>query len=346
MKIVLVAPFKSPIPPKTYGGTQRDVYWLAKALSEKGHTVYVLAPEGSYVNEQVTIINTPSSISNADIHQYLPEDFDIVNFHNKLNYEPDFPYLHSLHGNAKVNEWLPQNTSFISHKHALNHGGKHYVYNGLDLEDYPFQEEPDDYFSFLGKISWKRKNLRMALKVAHKAGVKLKVGGGWRFSLNPKIQYLGMTGGDEKMNLLKKAKGLIFPTAWEEPMGLVVAESMACGAPAIVSNRGAMPELVSSETGFVCETESDYLHGIRNIDKIDRKGCRQRVETYFSKERMAEGYLNLFEKILNDPNYALQPEMDINSEPNSGNLVDIEYTGAEKVFYSFKSRMKKEKDGG
>ncbi len=340
MKIVLVAPFSSPIPPKTYGGTQRDVYWLAKALSNKGHKVYVLAPKGSYVNEKVTIIPVPKDISNREIHQFLPADFDIVNFHNKLNYEPDFPYLHSLHGNAKIDEWLPQNTSFISHKHALNHGGKHFVYNGLDLDEYPFEPNPDDYFSFLGKITWKRKNLRKAKRVARKAGVKLKIGGGWRLSLDPKVQYMGMVGGENKVRLLKNARGMIFPTAWEEPMGLVVVESMACGTPCIVSNRGAMPELVNNDTGFICENHDDYIAAIRSINDMNREDCRERVKVHFCKEAMAEGYLTLFRKILDDPTHSLQPELDINATMNSGNLVDIKHTPAEKLFNGIKAKLK------
>lgn len=340
MKIVLAAPLKTPIPPETYGGTQRDVYWLAKGLSEKGHQVTVIAAPGSYVNEQVKINEVPKSDSNPEITYYLPSQYDIVNFHYKLDYEPDFPYLHSLHGNAKVVEWLPRNTSFISRRHALNHGGKHFVYNGLDLDEYPFEPNPDDYFSFLGKISWKRKNLRKAKQVAREAGVKLKVGGGWRLSLDPKVQYKGMVGGDDKIDLLKNAKGMIFPTAWEEPMGLVVAESMACGTPCIVSNRGAMPELVSDETGFICETNADYLAAIRNIDKISRHACRDRLKLHFSKEAMAEGYLTLFRKILDDPKYDLQPEIDINATRNLGNLVEVEHTTAEKLFYGIKAKLR------
>lgn len=337
MHVVLVAPFKSPIPPKTYGGTQRDVYWLAKGLSDQGHQVTVLAPAGSYVNEQVRIIETPTTITNREVHQYLPHSFDIVNFHNKLNYEPDFPYLHSMHGNAKVQEWLPQNTSFISHRHALNHGGKHYVYNGLDLDEYPYYPEPADYFSFLGRISWKRKNVRYARHLAKKTGIRLHIGGGWRVSLHPRIHYRGMVGGQEKLNLLGKAKGFMFPTAWEEPMGLVVAEAMASGTPCIVSDRGAMPELVNPSTGFVCCQEADYLQAIQRIDQIDRQACRERVRQYFSKEAMANGYVSLFSRILNSPEKALQPELDINAACNRGNDVRITYTPAERIFYRIKA---------
>lgn len=339
MTIVLVAPPKTPIPPKTYGGTQRDVYWLAKALSEKGHKVYVLASKGSYVNDNVTIIEIPTDTKGRQFEEYLPAHFDIVNYHVKINFTPDYPYLHSLHGNAKVDEWLPQNSSFISRKHAQNHGGRHFVYNGLDMDEYEFQPKPADYFSFIGKISWKRKNLRYVLKLAKKTGIRLKIAGGRRLSANPRIQYLGMIGGTTKNDFLKNAKGLIFPTAWEEPMGIVVIESMACGTPAIVSNRGAMPELVSRETGFVCDNETDYLNAIDNISSISREACREHVWQYFSKEAMANGYLELFQKILDNPENALHADLNINATRNAGNKVDIQLTPVEKFFERFKNSI-------
>lgn len=319
MKIVLVGPFKSRLPVYGYGGTQRDVYWLAKALSEAGHEVTVLAPEGSYVNDQVRIIATPPGFSAESIPKYLPRDFDLVNLHVKPPQEPDYPYLHSQHGNAQPEEWLPANSSFVSARHAANHGGRHYVYNGLDLEEYPFEEDPEDYFSFLARITLKRKNLRQAIHIIKQTGQKLKVGGGRRISLNPRIQYLGMVGGEQKRRLLSKARGLIFPTAWEEPMGLNVIESMACGAPCIVSNRGAMPELVDAQTGFVCRTNEEYLEAVYAIDRIDRRACRERVRQHFSKEKMAQGYLELYQKILNHPQGALHEDLDINAQPNRGN---------------------------
>lgn len=323
MKIVLVGPFKSRLPVYGYGGTQRDVYWLAKALSEAGHEVTVLAPKGSYVNEQVHIIATPPGFSAEAIPEYLPPDFDLVNLHVKPPREPDYPYLHSQHGNAQPGEWLPANSSFVSARHAANHGGRHYVYNGLDLEEYPFVEQPENYFSFLARITLKRKNLRQAIRIVKRTGQKLKIGGGRRLSLNRRIQYLGMVGGQQKLRLLGKARGLIFPTAWEEPMGLNVIESMACGTPCIVSDRGAMPELVDGQTGFVCRSDEEYIEAVYAIDRIQRRACRERVEQHFSKEKMAQGYLELYRKILSHPRGALHEDLDINAQPNRGNGEEI-----------------------
>ena len=324
MKIVLVAPPSIPVPPEKYGGTQRDVYWLATALADDGHEVTVLAKEGSYINEQVEVIPIPEGIEDREYLDYLPPDFDIVNFHVKIDFEPDFPYLHSLHGNAKPEEYLPPNTSFISRSHAEHHGGRYYVYNGLDLADYEFSPTAEDYFAFLGKISVRHKNVKYAVELAKEMDIKLKIGGGWRPSLRGNIEYLGFVGGEEKIDFLQKARGLIFPTAWAEPMGLVVNEALACGTPVIVSDRGAMPELVPDNVGFVCRTEADYREAIRNIGQIDRRECRQYVKENLTKENMADGYLQLYRKILADPESQLHEEVDLNETKNAGNLVELE----------------------
>jgi len=130
VKIVLVALPSFPVPPEKYGGVQRVVYWLAKGLVELGHEVTLVAREGSYINDQVEIIEIPDGISGREYLDYLPEEFDIVNFHVKLDFEPEFPYLHIMHEIADEKEYLPPNTSFVSKQHAENHGGKYYVYNG------------------------------------------------------------------------------------------------------------------------------------------------------------------------------------------------------------------------
>mgnify|MGYP006302096727 CR=1 FL=1 len=320
MKVVLIAPPSIKVPPEKYGGTQRDVYWLAKGLSEKNHNVTVLAKEGSYVNERVEIIEIPKGTSGKEALDYLPKEFDIVNFHKKIDFEPDFPYLHSLHGNCKKEDFLPQNTSFVSKKHAENHGGKYYIYNGLDLSDYEFSSLDKDYFSFIGKINADYKNSSYVVKKKKKLGFDLKLAGGWRPSFRSNINYLGKVGGQNKIDFLKNAKALIFPTAWEEPMGLVVIESLACGAPVIVSDRGAMPELVNEEVGFVCKTEDDYINAIKNIDQIDRNKCREYIENNFTHSIMTDNYLKLYKKILNDPENKLHDSYNkaLNNKNNLG----------------------------
>jgi glycosyltransferase involved in cell wall biosynthesis len=43
----------------------------------------------------------------------------------------------------------------------------------------------------------------------------------------------------EKVDLLSRAKAVLFPIGWDEPFGLVMTEAMACGTPVIATPREA-----------------------------------------------------------------------------------------------------------
>ena len=45
----------------------------------------------------------------------------------------------------------------------------------------------------------------------------------------------------EKVDLLSRAKAVLFPIDWDEPFGLVMTEAMACGTPVIATPRGSRP---------------------------------------------------------------------------------------------------------
>ena len=91
----------------------------------------------------------------------------------------------------------------------------------------------------------------------------------------------------------------------EETFGLVVAEALACGTPAIVVNSTACPEVVSEDTGIVIEPNDDNsldqaLSRIREHGKTFYSGqCVQRAGQFFSNKEMQRQYYLLYREVEN-----------------------------------------------
>jgi len=178
------------------------------------------------------------------------------------------------------------------------------VYNGINVKEFQFSNKPKDYFLFMGAIG-PHKNPKDAIKAAKKAGVKLVIASGKirqeyfekeiRSEIDGKqIKFIGEVSGKERIKLFKEAKAFLFPIKWQEPFGLVMAEAMACGTPVIAYPNGATREVVEDKkTGFIVKSPAEMAKAIKNIDQINRKDCRERVEKLFTVEKMVNDYEKL-----------------------------------------------------
>ncbi len=192
------------------------------------------------------------------------------------------------------------------------------IYNGIDLEKYYFNGNPDRYFASLGRIV-QNKGVHTAVKVCRETNSMLKVAGKHYSSGNDKestywdnhirpfidnknIQYLGfLRPPEETGQFLRNAKALLFPISWEEPFGLVMIESLACGTPVIAFNNGAVPEIIKhGKNGFIVNNEKEMISAMNKISEIDRKYCRDSVEEKFSIKKMVAEYENLFKSYLQE----------------------------------------------
>ena len=98
-----------------------------------------------------------------------------------------------------------------------------------------------------------------------------------------------------------QAKPLFHPIQFDEPFGLSVIESMACGTPVIAFDRGSMPELIENgKSGFLVNNVDEAIETVARITEIDRATSRRHVERHFTVDRMINSYIQVYEMILRD----------------------------------------------
>jgi glycosyltransferase involved in cell wall biosynthesis len=119
------------------------------------------------------------------------------------------------------------------------------------------------------------------------------------FINNESVVFAGNCNAKKRDELLGNALALLHLILFDEPFGLSVAEAMCCGTPVVAFNRGAMPELIlSGKTGFLVNTMEEAINATGQLSAINRIDCRQRATTMFSKEKMTEDYLQVYQQIL------------------------------------------------
>jgi glycosyltransferase involved in cell wall biosynthesis len=254
-------------------------------------------------------------------------DFDLIHFHIDYLHFPlsrrqQTPHLTTLHGRLDGVELIPLYKRFgdmpvVSISRAqreplpwINWQGT--VYHGLPEDLYRPASEPGDYLLFLGRIS-REKRLDLAVEISKRAGMRLKVAAKIDAADrkyfkkiesvldDAHVEYVGEAGEAEKQELLAKAYALLFPIDWPEPFGLVLIEAMACGTPVIAFRRGSVPEIIEhGVTGFIVDDLDGAARAVAEVARLDRNECRAHFEEHFSAARMAEDYLRIYERLLND----------------------------------------------
>lgn len=302
MNILIVNPSK--IPALLYGGTERVIWYLGKELAKLGHKVTFLVADGSYCD----FANVLFYNNNLSLNEQIPENTDIVHFNFPVREKISKPNITTIHGNSSAGQEFDINTVFVSKNHAERHNSNSFVYNGLDWDDYakPDFSKVRTYFHFLANAAWKVKNLKGAMSICSQADEKLAVLGGkrlnfkmgFRLTLNPKVKFYGMVGGEKKLNLIRGSKGLVFPVLWDEPFGLALTESMYLGCPVFGTPYGALPEIVKAGTGFLSDKSSEISEAIKNVNSFDRKSISDYAADEFNSKKMALEYLKKYEIVL------------------------------------------------
>jgi glycosyltransferase involved in cell wall biosynthesis len=230
------------------------------------------------------------------------------------------PLVTTLHGSAWVRPAHPilkayKDMPFVSISDAerqllprLNYVAT--VYNGIRLEDFPFESEKDDYLLFAGRLS-PEKGPHTAIEVAGQAGRRLLMAGMiepqhqdfYDSMVKPhvdgnQVDYLGLLSQKELAPYYRKAAGVLFPINWCEPFGLVAVEAQASGTPLIATRFGALPEIIiEGKTGFVVDSIDEAVNAVEKLASISPPACRANVESRFTAEAMAKGYEAVYQSL-------------------------------------------------
>ena len=253
------------------------------------------------------------------------EDFDIVHFHIDYMHFPlcrrlGIRNVSTLHGRLDFPDLLRLYADFsdmpvvsISDAQRQPLPGVNWqatVYHGLPQYQFEFYPEPGKYLAFLGRIS-REKGVHLAIQIATLAGIPLKiaakVGDPERDYFeakvrplfdNPLVEFMGEIGYPEKKAFLGNALAVLFPIDWPEPFGLVMIESLACGTPVIAYPRGSVPEVLEDgRTGWLVHTPEAAAQAVAKISQLNRSDCRRSFDERFTSARMANDYLDVYERL-------------------------------------------------
>ena len=280
---------------------------LAKGLGEMGHTVYYAVEEGYAAPLPPGVIASERDRRDVDLYHYGDGPLDPTPPAPK-------PWLRTYHAlyEDSLAPILSDHLVYVSRAQAASFGSSRYVWNGIDPEEIAYAESKGDDFLFIVSHLHRgeSKGLLVAIKTVERIGARLLVAADLENRpvppalASPNVTYLGYVVDKEKAALLAAARALFFPVQIAEPFGLVAAEALMSGTPVIGSKNGSLPELVTPDVGFICETLDEYVAAAERVHEIRPAACRERAMREFHYRVMAERYAAEYERELGRPHSA------------------------------------------
>jgi glycosyltransferase involved in cell wall biosynthesis len=202
--------------------------------------------------------------------------------------------------------------------------------NYFNLRDFPFVEEKDDYYLFIGRMIF-QKGINIAIDATRALGAKLVLAGqpdpdDYDLSnLPPHCEYVGYADPALRASLMGNARAVFVPTLYLEAFGGVSVEAQLCGTPVITSNFGCFPENVRhGETGFLCNTLQDFVDAGRKAGFLNPLRIRKHAERYsmdvvkYEYDRWFHELYRLYESIVDQSKKAWNYVDGLDNKQNTG----------------------------
>jgi glycosyltransferase involved in cell wall biosynthesis len=254
------------------------------------------------------------------------QSFDVIHDHTGMG--PSLgsmlswpPVVHTLHGpwttqsrrmarllSGRVN-YVAISNSQREHNRQIRYAGV--VYNGINVAAHPFREAKEDFLVFVGRIN-PEKRPETAIEIARKAGLPLvmviKCSEPFERDyfnkvvaplLGTDITILEEPAQEVKVDIVSRARALLFPIDWPEPFGLVMTEAMACGTPVIARALGSVPEVIRNGiTGYCCNSIEEMIDAVSSVASLNPTDCREDVKRRFSASVMVANYEKVYRSAL------------------------------------------------
>jgi len=335
MRIAVLSPVSWRTPPRHYGPWESVVSLLTEELAHMGLDVTLFATGDSQTSGKLAAVCPRPYSEDHSVEPKVAEclhiseiferatEFDLI--HNNFDFLPltysglvETPVVTTIHGFSSP-KIIPVYKKYNARSHyvAISESDKSpeldyiaTIHHGIDLPQFPFSGTAGEYLLFFGRIH-PDKGVSEAIHVAQRAGIKLVIAGiiqdqdYFAAKVEPYIdgttvEYLGSVGPDRRAGVLGHAIALLHLISFDEPFGLSLIESMACGTPVIAFDRGSMPEIIrNGETGYIVEDIDGAINALATVETIDRSVCRADVEKRFTSTRMARDYVRVYQEILN-----------------------------------------------
>lgn len=254
------------------------------------------------------------------------DDFDLIHFHIDYLHFPitrmvGWNHVTTLHGRLDLPDLIPLHKEFsdlplisisMSQRKPLpfvNWVGT--VLHGIPIDLLEFNSRPKGYLAFCGRIC-PEKRVDRAIEISLRAGLPLKIAAkvdptnrDYFYSdiepllHQPGIEFIGEINDRQKSDFLGNARALLFPIDWPEPFGLVMIEAMACGTPVIAYRNGSVEEVLEKGvTGYIVDNVTEAVEAVAKVGSLDRRKCREVFERRFSATKMAQEYVQLYDKLI------------------------------------------------
>ncbi len=213
----------------------------------------------------------------------------------------DMPYVSISNSYAQLN--YPDDMNYVGT-----------VYNGIDVDAFAHSNKVQrEGLLFIGRLG-NDKGTATAIDIASKLNLPITLAGkvdkadeGYfnteikpRLAAYDKAVFVGEVNHEEKVKLYASAIAVVYPINFNEPFGLVMAESLAAGTPVMALDRGSVREVLEDgTTAIIAKTAEELIARFPEVSRIKSEVCQQYVRERFGVERMVDNYEKIYNDLLN-----------------------------------------------